>query len=329
MPGQYWATKYGAHAEQDYYLDEYHQYVEIDRQRPMPIASLGSNTFLSERRVVLKMLQQYLGPQRFWAAIHYYLVHHALGTALTEDVREAVLQTSGENLAWFWKEWFYEAGMPKLTVTAAYDSAAQRVTLSVRQHRAIAPASTVQTAPVGCIRSPRSFGCPSRFGSARRGAMSLRTPSCRRSSRPMVVDGVHSAPTMAIFDDGNGLLKALTFEEPTAWLATELRRDTNLWDRSWTIEQLSHRQTDSVAAARSPMRRSTPTITSLARRLRPLSRHSQGDGSPRPRRWRRTTHWRPCARPRRPPWPGRTATRRSRGCRCCFTIRATTFGLRH
>jgi HEAT repeat protein len=40
----------------------------------------------------------------------------------------------------------------------------------------------------------------------------------------------------------------LTFDQPTSWLAKELARDPNLWDRAWTIEQLRNRPTDSAAA---------------------------------------------------------------------------------
>src|SRR5216110_337419 len=43
MPGQYWAHKLGggggARAEEDYYLDEYDQFMQIDRERRMPPAS--------------------------------------------------------------------------------------------------------------------------------------------------------------------------------------------------------------------------------------------------------------------------------------------------
>ena len=132
---------------------------------------------------MLKMLQQYLGPQRFWAAIHYYLVHHALGTALTEDVREAVLQTSGENLAWFWKEWFYEAGMPKLTVTAAYDSAAQRVTLSVRQTQGDSARVDSTDSAGGMYTIPAVFRMPVTIRVGTAGGDVIGTPDCRRSSR--------------------------------------------------------------------------------------------------------------------------------------------------
>src|SRR3989454_10375002 len=43
LPGQYWRVKLGPRADDDYYLDEYHQYLQIDRRRRMPLAALGSN----------------------------------------------------------------------------------------------------------------------------------------------------------------------------------------------------------------------------------------------------------------------------------------------
>jgi hypothetical protein len=65
----------------------------------------------------------------------------------------------------------------------------------------------------------------------------------------IVVDGVTSDPTMVVFDDGNHILKALDFDESTPWLATQLRHDTNLWDREWVLSQLMRRPGDAAAAA--------------------------------------------------------------------------------
>ncbi|HVO35311.1 MAG TPA: HEAT repeat domain-containing protein, partial [Gemmatimonadales bacterium] len=58
-----------------------------------------------------------------------------------------------------------------------------------------------------------------------------------------------SAPTMVVFDAGNHVLKTLHFDQPTAWLATELKADDNLWDRQWAIRQLGMRPADSAAEA--------------------------------------------------------------------------------
>src|SRR2546425_2704842 len=79
------------------------------------------------------MLLRYLGPQRFWASINVYLRRHALANATTDDLRQAVLEATGENLDWFWDEWMYQAGHPQFAVTAAYDTAARKLTLTVKQ----------------------------------------------------------------------------------------------------------------------------------------------------------------------------------------------------
>src|SRR5256886_474206 len=83
--------------------------------------------------LVLRMLLRYLGPERFWASLHLYLDRHALGNATSDDLRQAVLDATGENLDWFWSQWVYDAGHPRFVVTAAYDTTARKLTLTVKQ----------------------------------------------------------------------------------------------------------------------------------------------------------------------------------------------------
>jgi len=133
MPGQYWLETLGPHAADDYYSDEYRQFMQIDKRRRMPLAALGSNNIYPKGALVLRMLKEYLGPKRFWAAIHTYLERHAFGVATTDDLRQAVLQATGENLDWFWSEWMYDAGYPAFAVTATYDTTGHALTLAVKQ----------------------------------------------------------------------------------------------------------------------------------------------------------------------------------------------------
>src|SRR5260370_42427608 len=79
------------------------------------------------------MLLSYRGPMRLWAALPTYLRRHALGTAITEDLREAVLAATGENLDWFWEQWLYQAGHPQFTVSAADDTTGRRLPVTVNQ----------------------------------------------------------------------------------------------------------------------------------------------------------------------------------------------------
>ena len=246
MPGQYWLHARGAHAAEDYYDDEYHQYVATDARRPMALASRGSNNIYPKGALVLQMLQDYLGPQRFWASLHTYLTRHAFGNATSDDLRQAILAATGENLDWFWSEWVYDAGYPKLDVSARYDSTAHTLSLDVQQTQL----DTLKAGPDGVkFDVPQVFRMPLsiRVGTAHGDVVHRAVLAAR--AQTITVPGVMSPPTMVIFDDGNHVLKQLTFHEPTAWLATQLTRDANLWNREWVIGQLADRATDTAAIA--------------------------------------------------------------------------------
>ena len=245
MPGQYWGQKLGSHAEQDYFLDEYDQFMQIDQDRRMPVAALGSNNIYPKGALVLEMLKHSLGDQRFWASVHRYLVDHAFDNATTDDLRQAVLDATGENLDWFWDQWLYQAGYPEFAVTAKYDSSAATLTLVVRQSQqdsSKADSTGLRYTTPAAFRMPVTV----RVGTAA-GDVTARAQLSRRQDTIVVRDVKH-APTMVIFDDGNAILKQLTFDQPTAWLATQLERDPDLWNRHWVIAQLGQRPADTAAA---------------------------------------------------------------------------------
>jgi HEAT repeat protein len=70
-----------------------------------------------------------------------------------------------------------------------------------------------------------------------------------RREQVIQMDDLKSQPGMVVFDENNTMLKVLTFEQPTRWLANQLSRDADLWNRSWVIEQLAARTSDSLAAS--------------------------------------------------------------------------------
>ena len=248
MPGQYWSIRLGRHAEDDYYLDEYQQYMQIDQQRRMPLAAKGSNNIYPKGALVLRMLERYLGPQRFWAAIRRYLTDHAHGNATSDDLRQAVLAATGENLDWFWDEWVYQAGMPDFRVTAQYDTSARSLTLTISQTQTDSAPAPGDTVPPR-FTTPQTFRMPVtiRIGTAS-GDVVQRTSVDQREQK-VVFTALPGPPTMVVFDDGNAILKKLSFDQPTAWLATQLLHDPDLWNRQWVIDRLAERTSDTVAVA--------------------------------------------------------------------------------
>jgi aminopeptidase N len=246
MPGQYWRVKQGPHAEQDYYLAEYRQFLALDTRRRTPLATYNSNNVYPKGALVLEMLKAQLGPGRFWAAIRRYLTDHAYGSATSDDLRQAVLDATGQSLPWFWSQWIYSAGYPAFAVTAAYDSAAHALTLEVRQTQ-----SDTATADSTGFRyaTPLVFRAPVTIRVGTSGGDVVRQVTIDQREQRVRIDRLPAAPTMVAFDDSNAILKSLAFEQPTPWLATLLERHPHLWQRSWAISQLGTRRADTLAGA--------------------------------------------------------------------------------
>ena len=246
MAGQYWGAKQGRRAEDDFYLDEYHRFLAAESRRSAPLASFNSNNVYTKGALVMQMLKKHLGPERFWASINRYLTRHASGTATSDDLRRAVLHATGQNLAWFWDQWIYQAGYPQFTVVYAYDSAAGSLALTVRQTQvdtARADSGEVRMATPLVFRGPVTV----RVGTAA-GDLRKRVQLAGRE-QVITVEGLKSRPTMVVFDENNAMLKTLIFDQPTPWLATQLARDPDLWNRNWVISQLAHRTGDSLAGS--------------------------------------------------------------------------------
>ncbi|HEY2825434.1 MAG TPA: DUF3458 domain-containing protein [Gemmatimonadales bacterium] len=245
MPGQYWQAKLGEHVAEDYYLDEYRQFVQIDHFRRMPLAAEGSNNIYPRGALVLRMLEHQLGPQRFWAGIHRYLADHAHGNATTDDLRQAFLDATGQNLDRFFDEWIYQAGYPEFTVAANYDAAAHTVQLSVKQTQA----DTLTKADSSGFRftTPLVYHMPVTVTVGQPSGQTSGTFDLNAREQTLTVANVAQAPTYVIFDDGNRILKTLDFSQATPWLAAQLARDPDLWNRQWVIGQLASRATDSLA----------------------------------------------------------------------------------
>src|SRR6266508_3779794 len=98
--------------------------------------------------------------------------------------------------------------------------------------------------------TPAAFRMPVTIrvgGATATGDVVARAELSRRQDT-IVVRDVKRAATMVIFDDGSAILKRLTFDQPTAWLAVQLDRDSDLWNRHWVIAQLGQRPNDPLAA---------------------------------------------------------------------------------
>jgi len=84
----------------------------------------------------LHMLRDLVGTEPFWRGIRLYYQRYANGVASTADLRRAMEEVSGQDLGWFFTQWLTRSGVPQVSGSWRYDSAAKQVVMTVRQTQA-------------------------------------------------------------------------------------------------------------------------------------------------------------------------------------------------
>ncbi|RZK24747.1 MAG: M1 family peptidase [Hymenobacter sp.] len=80
---------------------------------------------------VLHMLRKYVGDEAFFASLNRYLTKNKFTAVEISKLREAFEETTGEDLMWFFDQWFLQRGHPELKITHSYTNG--QVLLRVQQ----------------------------------------------------------------------------------------------------------------------------------------------------------------------------------------------------
>lgn len=104
-------------------------------QRAVDMDAVFDNTDTTYNKggAVIHMLRETVGDAAFWKGINIYLTRHRFGNVESSDLKKAMEETSGEDLDWFFAQWVYGGGYPKLEVEQIYDSNTQDFRITVSQ----------------------------------------------------------------------------------------------------------------------------------------------------------------------------------------------------
>ena len=69
---------------------------------------------------VLHMLRNYVGDEAFFASLQNYLNRNEYSAVEIDELRIAFEDTTGEDLSWFFDQWYLKAGHPQLRITSDY-----------------------------------------------------------------------------------------------------------------------------------------------------------------------------------------------------------------
>ena len=85
---------------------------------------------------ILNMLRHYVGDSAFFQALHLYLVTNKFKTGEAQQLRLAFEDVTGQDLNWYWNQWYYGAGQPNVKISYDYDDAGGKVTVHIQQTQA-------------------------------------------------------------------------------------------------------------------------------------------------------------------------------------------------
>ena len=82
---------------------------------------------------ILHMLRNYIGDDAFFAGMSTYLKTYEYGNAEAHQLRLIFEQVSGKDLNWFFNQWYFGSGHPKLKYSTTYDPIKKQVTVNIEQ----------------------------------------------------------------------------------------------------------------------------------------------------------------------------------------------------
>jgi len=82
---------------------------------------------------ILHMLRNYVGDSAFFKSLNLYLNTYKFKATEAQQLRLVFEEVTGQDLNWFWNQWYYGPGNPKLDINYSYDEASKRAMVIVNQ----------------------------------------------------------------------------------------------------------------------------------------------------------------------------------------------------
>ncbi len=201
-----------------------------------PITLFFSGHVYPKGAQVAHQLRRLLGDSLFWAGMRRFLTDNAYRPVETADFAAAMEKVSGRDLDWFFDQWAYGIGYPKVQVTRAWDGTAKTLTLTVRQTQSID-----STHPF--FRFPATVRIITRDSVVRREIMVTEQDQRFVLSLP-------ESPVSFRFDEGGWLLGTVKTDQTPEELAELAKHDLEFAARYWALSALDSSTAPAAREAR-------------------------------------------------------------------------------
>ncbi len=183
----------------------------------------GVERWYQKGSLVMDMLRDVLGDEAFLSSIKRYMTTHAYHEAKSTDFLDAIYQSCGMAVNWFFEDWIYHGGEPEYQVSwkSNFDSLGQEVVaLTVEQ---VQPLSR----PEDLFRMPVMLEVYYDDGSM----ASKKVWIEKQSHLVEIPSGKGRKASFLVFDAGRRILKKMRYERTSAMLKAQLLRANHVADR--------------------------------------------------------------------------------------------------
>ncbi|TSA24721.1 hypothetical protein D4R75_00850 [bacterium] len=197
------------------------------RKPIVSVESYGENVY-PRGSAVLHMLRFLIGDDLYQRAIKHYITKHAFQPVETNDLKNAIEETTGQNLQWFFDEWVYKAGHPIFDVSYQWNESSKEIALSVMQMQKM-------DSLTGVFRMPVDIEITTPMGSTTHRVEILKKDSTYVLPSP-------SNPQLVVFDKGGWLIKELNFKKSFEEWKFQAVSAKSLVDRYLAVQALAKMQ---------------------------------------------------------------------------------------
>ena len=219
---------------------------DLNQERPLvfgeqpgtdPIQIFFSGHVYPKGAQLAHQLRRLVGDSLFWKGMHRFLTDNAYRPVETADYAIAMEKTTGRDLDWFFDQWAYGIGYPKVKVVREWRPGTRTLHLTVDQTQKVD-----STHPV--FRFPATVRVITRDSVVRHEIMV-------RGAHEIFDIPLPAAPLSFRFDEGGWLLGTVTTDQTAGELAALASHDLEFTARWWALRQL---ETSTDTAARNARR---------------------------------------------------------------------------
>ncbi len=240
MEGKYSADEaaHYIHSDLKQYLSESTRkqvdHIRFDNENPNHM--FDSHSYAKGGRI-LHMLRYSIGDDAFFNGLEHYLTEYANQAVEVHQLRLAMEQVSGQDLNWFFNQWFLASGHPQISVEQTIE--ANSVSLRISQNQSL------ETTPL--------YKIPVEIGIYENGVIKRYAIELNKQAETFTFQTSREAD-LVVFDADHYLLAEISFDKTDEQWMYQLKNAPHYFDRMEAVDSLANSsnfavQSDAVKSA--------------------------------------------------------------------------------